>query len=113
MQKIIILVLLFTGMIQSQELNEDSFIGNWELNWSESGFFPENDLLLESTTKELSDYIFKFTKNGHIEHKNNSDVECPVGVFTMRDGNWNFNNGFLTLELRGEKIADFWYWWII
>ena len=34
-------------------------------------------------------------------------------MFTLKDGNWKSENGFLTLELRGEKIADFWYWWII
>ncbi|MBS9461317.1 hypothetical protein KIM67_02765 [Flagellimonas sp. 389] len=114
MQKtLIILVLLFTGITQSQELKEASFVGKWELNWSKSGFFPKDDLLFKNTTKELSDYIFKLNKDGSVEHKNNSNVECPVGVFTMRDGNWKFDNGFLTLELRGEKIADFWYWWII
>ena len=32
---------------------------------------------------------------------------------TLRDGNWKLDKNILTLELRGLKIADFWYWWII
>lgn len=31
----------------------------------------------------------------------------------MKDGNWKYENNLLTLELRGEKIAHYWYWWII
>ncbi len=114
MKNIIIIILLMTfGKSEAQNLNEESLIGKWELNWIQSGFFPEEDLLFERTSKDLNDYIFELTRDGMILHQNNSSIKCPVGVFTLKDGNWKYENKSLTLELRGEKIADYWYWWII
>lgn len=113
MKKVIyILTTLMTIAAQGQEVDTNGLIGKWKLNWSESGFFPEENLLFESTTEDLSDYIFEFKKSGNIFYQYNLG-ECPVGVFTMKDGNWRFENGLLTLELRGEKIADYWYWWVV
>jgi hypothetical protein len=110
---LIILVLMAIGKSEAQEKEINSLVGKWELNWMKSGFFPEKDLLFESTSKELTDDVFEFRKDGAILHQNDFNVECLVGMFTLKDGNWKSKNGFLTLELRGEKIADFWYWWII
>lgn len=99
---------------EAQDLSRKALAGKWKLNWIESGFFPDKDLLFERTSGNLTDYIFELKTDGNILHKNDdSSFECPVGVFTMKDGNWKYENNLLTLELRGEKIADYWYWWII
>lgn len=98
---------------EAQEIKTNSFFGKWRLNWVESGFFPKKDLLFESTSQKLTEYIFEFKKDGTVIHKNDPNTECPVGVFTLKDGNWKYVNGILTLELRGAKLAEYWYWWII
>lgn len=61
-----------------------------------------------------SNYTFEFKADGKIIYLGSLEgMSCPVGVFTMKDGSWNMKNGVLTLELRGLKISDYWYWWII
>lgn len=104
-------------MLKCENLNENNFIvGKWELNWIESGFFPDKNLLFERMPedKDLDQDIFEFKKDGTILHQSNYQLsECPVGTFTIKDGNWKYQDNILTLELRGLKIADYWYWWII
>ncbi|XLS29028.1 hypothetical protein ACJD0Z_17745 [Flavobacteriaceae bacterium M23B6Z8] len=108
----LLLTIMALGNLNAQKLNTE-ITGKWELNWAESGFFPEQDLLFERTNKDLSDYIFDFQKDGTVVHFNALSIECPVGMFTLKEGSWKIENNLLTLELKGEKIADYWYWWII
>ena len=99
---------------EAQDLSRKTLVGKWKLNLVESGFFPDKDLLFERTSGNLTDYIFEFKTDGTVLHINDDAVfKCPVGIFTMKDGNWKYENNLLTLELRGQKIADYWYWWII
>lgn len=109
---ILLLTTMTLGNLNAQK-NKSDIIGKWELNWAESGFFPTEDLLFERTDKELTEYIFEFQKDGTVLHVNDQPVECPVGMFTLKEGSWKIKNDILTLELKGEKIADYWYWWII
>lgn len=30
---------------------------------------------------------------------------------TLYDGHWKIEGEYLTIELRGYKIADYWYWY--
>jgi hypothetical protein len=99
------------ALVMPQSVN-DPLVGKWKLDWIHSGFFPEHDLLFEKTGSELSDYIFQFNEDGTISYRHTVE-ECPVGVLTMKDGHWTHAQGLLRLELRGLKIADYWYWWII
>lgn len=110
---IVVIILMVFVKVNSQEMKKNDFIGKWELNWMESGFFPKEDLLFVRTKKSLTQYVFELNENGTIVHKNNPNEECPVGEFTLKDGKWKFANNRLTLEMRGEKIADYWYWWVI
>ena len=111
-----IIVILFTVMIPtmsiSQGLTATDLIGKWELKWMEGGFLPKDDLIFEKTYVELTGYIFAFESDGMLDYHTLGEA-CLVGVFTMRDGHWRLEGDFLTLELRGLKIADYWYWWII
>lgn len=111
--KNIVTSLLIIMSYNCQQSNINPFPGLWELKWSESGFFPDDDLLFVKTGKPFSEYIFEFKEDGTVLHGNDDPAECPVGAFTVKDGNWKFENNTLTLELRGEKVADYWYWWII
>ncbi|MBX7225269.1 MAG: hypothetical protein K1X55_04515 [Chitinophagales bacterium] len=82
-------------------------IGNWAL---EEGWFPSENLKFKKTNEE--DYVFIFKKNGTIDYKTSSGFgDCPVGAFTLKDGNWSKDGQYLILELRGLKISDYWYWW--
>jgi hypothetical protein len=36
-----------------------------------------------------------------------------VGDFSLRQGSWKLEGEFLTLELRGLNISDYWFWWKI
>lgn len=108
-----IICTMSTFLSFGQEFNSDNLIGKWRLNWVESGFFPSKDLLFERTNQELTDYIFEFKKDGTVIHQNEKNVECPVGMFTVKYGTWKSQNDLVTIELRGEIIADSFYWWII
>ena len=77
------------------------------------GWFPEQDLSFIRTDKETDEMVFNFRKDGTVEYLNKDFGSCPVGVFTMKDGKWTKDGQKLTLELRGLKISDYWYWWII
>lgn len=89
--------------------NKDNIKGNWYLY---NGWFPDKNLVFTNTNKQKDVFIFK--KNGTIIFRPRQETfDCPVGEFTMKDGKWSLEGDYLTLELRGLKISDYWYWWKI
>lgn len=81
-------------------------VGNWTLK---EGWFPEQDLKFEKSSKDNAYMTFKFNANGTIEYLYELQGDCDVGEFTMRDGKWSISGDFLTIEMRGLKISDYWY----
>ena len=91
-------------------ISSTEIVNSWLLK---DGWFPEQDLIFIRTDKETDEMVFNFRKDGKIEYLNKDFGDCPVGEFTMKDGKWTKDGQKLTLELRGLKISDYWYWWII
>lgn len=81
---------------------------SWKL---EDGWFPGQDLVLNRTESKSDPMVFVFQKNGMIEYLNTDYGDCPVGAFTMQEGNWTVEEQYLTLELKGHIISDGSYWW--
>lgn len=80
---------------------------NWQLT---EGWFPNENLTFKRT--DDTNYVFILLEKGTIAyHTEKGFGDCPVGAFTMQDGNWKKSGQNLTLELRGLKISDYWYWW--
>lgn len=85
-------------------------IGNWTLN---DGWFPKQDLKFKKNRRDDDYMTFKFNPDGVIEYLHKSQGNCPVGEFTLKDGNWKIEDSKLTIQIRGLKISDYWYWYII
>jgi hypothetical protein len=78
------------------------------------GWFPEKNIEFTETNSDKSDYAFEFKDDGTIIYLGSLEgLPCPVGVFTMKNGNRKIQDNFLTLELRGLIISDYWYWRIV
>lgn len=89
------------------DLGKVEIASNWSL---EDGWFLYKNLYFKKTHKE--DFVFIFQKDGTIKYRTSKGFgDCPVGAFTMNDGKWIKEGQNLTLELRGLKISDYWYWW--
>lgn len=84
--------------------------GSWT---REKGWFPDENLEFSRSETKKAPGSFYFGWKDSLEFVPYENVECPVGMFTMRDGNWEREGEFLTLELRGLKVVDYWYWWKI
>ena len=80
-------------------------------NWFITGHLPSNDLILTKTKKQSGYMIFNFKPDNKIVYLGELSVDCPVGDFTLKEGNWNLNGDFLTVEIKGLVIADYWYWY--
>ena len=94
-----------------QSLSTSDLTKKWELT---EGWFPKENIEFTETKADKLNYAFQFKEDGAISYLGSLEsMSCPVGEFTLRDGNWKLDKNILTLELRGLKIADFWYWWII
>ncbi|MFK7813068.1 MAG: hypothetical protein AB8B59_11275 [Maribacter sp.] len=112
MKHIIFLILTTAAMnIHAQELKKANFEGTWELDWIHSGFFPNDDLIFKKSDSSGGQYIFSFEKDGILSQKLGAEGlgECPVGFFTLEKGTWQFAEDAMTLNLKGEKIADYFY----
>ncbi len=103
------LLVLTSIAMNAQKFNASSLLGSWRLNWVKAGFFPNDDLLFEKADGFKGQYIFRFEKDGNLKQLL-TDAElddCPVGVFVVEKGSWSFSEGYLTLVLKGAKIADY------
>lgn len=113
MNKLILLLLILASfdVTKGQTLSDSLAAGNWLLK---SGWFTSGNLQFIKTNIENSHLVFKFNKNGVIDYFGTIDnMTCPVGALIVEDGNWSLDGNILTLEMRGLKVSDFWYWWII
>lgn len=107
---ILIVVLFSCEKSSSPFLKKAEIKGTWT---RESGWFPDENLEFSQSKEKRASGTFYFGKKGSLEYVLPEPVECPVGMFTMKDGNWVKDGEYLTLEMRGLKIADHWYWWKI
>jgi len=114
MKKITLIIIFLTfisNILFSQNVTNSDLTKKWELT---NGWFSREGIELSEVISENPKHLFEFNENGTIKHiKRSEPMSCPVGVFTLKDGNWNVKDNILTLELRGLKISDYWYWWII
>ncbi|WP_159264413.1 hypothetical protein [Tenacibaculum maritimum] len=100
---------LKTDTISNQEFEKRKveLTCNWMLI---DGWFPEQNLSFKRIDK--TNQCFKFNHDGTIDYiMPNGFGDCPVGVFTLREGTWSRSEQYLTIELKGLKISDYWYWW--
>ncbi len=95
---------------QSTTRKVKKIASNWDLIPGE-GWFPESNLEFKRT--EEKDFVFIFQENGTVKYVAEDFGDCPVGAFTLKEGTWKMDGDELTLELKGLKIADYWYWWKI
>jgi hypothetical protein len=80
---------------------------NWMLL---DGWFPDQDLSFHRI--DQTNQNFRFNEDGTIDYlMPNGFGDCPVGVFTLREGKWLLSEQYLTIELKGLKVSDYWYWW--
>jgi len=103
------LIFICTLNISGQHSEENDLQKNWKL---EKGWFPNKTLVFIETKSEEG--TFQFREDNKIAYEIDIyDVECPVGLFTLKEGTWKIEGDFLILELKGLKISDYWYWWKI
>ena len=107
-----IILVFFAGCQGKQQLSikrpngiKKEITGIWEIK---NGWFNTQNLMFERTSD--SDQVFKFKKNRTIEYLYKPG-DCDVGVLTLIDGSWNIEGEILTIELRGYKITDYYYWY--
>ena len=106
---IFLLILVVIPSANGQGLSKSEITKKWQLK---EGWFPLENLQFIETKMEQSNDIFKFEENGTITHLGSLEgMDCDVGELTLKDGKWTLENDLLTLELRGLKISDYWYWW--
>lgn len=112
---IILLLTLVVTQMNAQEIKKTDITGVWELDWVFSGFFPNDDVDFKKAEGKTGQYIFNFEKGGTISQDLGVEGigECPVGFFTLTKGSWNLRNGNLTLRLKGDKIADYNYDYVL
>lgn len=86
--------------------------GVWELYWPDNTFFPKGNIQLKRLKKRNDHFVFN-TDGTLKQVVVATDVECVVGEFSLHEGFWKLNKDLVTLELKGQVIADYWFWWII
>ena len=98
-----------TQITMAQNITKKSITGTWELDWVYGGFFPYEDLIFKKSDASGGQYIFSFENNGTLTQKLSGDElgECPVGAFIVEKGSWSLEEGFITISLKGYKIADY------
>lgn len=115
---IMILALIFlTQVMKAQEPRDNNFIGSWELDWITGGFFPHDDLIFKKSDAKEGQYIFHFDSGGILSQNIGVEGmgECPVGTFILEKGTWRWDDedGYLILALKGNKIADYRFDYVI
>jgi len=104
-----ILIFIVLPNANGQRLSKLEITKKWQLR---AGWFPLENLQFIETQMEHASNIFKFEEDGNITHLGSLEgMDCDVGELTMKDGRWTLENNILTLELRGLKVSDYWYWW--
>jgi len=108
---LIILLIIAFSPAKGQTSSNLDLEKKWQLI---DGWFPEQNIQFIETKSDKSNNVFKFEEDGSVTYLGSLEgMSCDVGEFTMKDGNWNLEDNILTLELRGLKISDYWYWWIV
>lgn len=110
MNYIFFLILTTYAMtITGQNLHVSDIQGTWELDWSQGGFFPNDDLIFKKSDASSGQYLFEFKEDfTFVQKLSAEDIgECPVGAFILEKGSWHLQDGKLTLTLVGVKIADY------